>query len=220
MLTDAREALRYLGCRTYTAAQLAGAEDAAAELEQAAPPRWVWRLFDLRREGEALRLQESGLRLEGRLARRALAESGQAALLVCTLGARFDSLCRAWEKRDMARAALLDACGSTLVEAGCEQAEAEIRARLPGKYLTDRFSPGYGDLPLALQPELLRATDAARRLGVTVTASNMLIPVKTVTTVIGVSERPQPALIRGCAACALAENCAHRREGTTCVHSA
>lgn len=116
----------------------------------------------------------------------------------------------------MAGAALLDACASVWVEAGCGEAEAEISSRFPGMYLTDRFSPGYGDLPLSLQKDVCALLDAPRRLGVQVTDSFLLNPSKTVTAVVGLSERPQPARVRGCGFCNLRENCQYRKEGKTC----
>ena len=85
-------------------------------------------------------------------------------------------LLRAGQARWMARAALLDACGSAWVEAGCDGAQAEISARFPGLHPTDRFSPGYGDLPLSLQRDICGALDAPRRLGVQVTDSLLLNP--------------------------------------------
>ena len=86
-----------------------------------------------------------------------------------------------------------------------------------GRFLTDRFSPGYGDLPLSLQADFLRATDAGRKLGITVNDSFLMTPCKTVTAVIGLSERPQPARVRGCAHCNLRESCRLRQKGESCA---
>ena len=135
---------------------------------------------------------------------------------MCTLGAAFDSLLRTAQARDMTQALYLDACGSACVEKGCDAAEREIAARHPGLYLTDRFSPGYGDLPLTVQPGLLRALNGEKRLGVCAGPSCLLNPMKSVTAVIGLSDRPQRARIRGCAFCALREGCAYRERGMTC----
>lgn len=89
--------------------------------------------------------------------RRGYARScSHAALLVCTLGTTFDALARQVQARDFADALLLDGFGGAYVEAGCNAAEREIAAKLPGKYLTDRFSPGYGDLPLDVQSRCWR----------------------------------------------------------------
>ena len=121
-----------------------------------------------------------------------------------------------WEARDMARAAVMDFCGSAWAESVCDEAEREIRSRFPGKYCTDRFSPGYGDLPLNLQADFLRVLDAGRKLGITANESFLLLPCKSVTAVIGLSDRPQGAKIRDCGVCGLRENCEYRTRGETC----
>ena len=211
------EALRYLGVRGAPDPPLLSQLSAAADrLARAAPPRWVWRAYPLAFGPEGPALEGAGLALPGEMAARMLEGCAQAAVLICTLGAAFEALLRAEQARGMARAALLDACGSAWVEAGCDEAQAEISARFPGLHSTDRFSPGYGDLPLSLQRDICGALDAPRRLGVQVTDSLLLNPSKTVTAVIGLSDRPQPARIRGCAYCDLRENCQYRKGGTTC----
>jgi cobalamin-dependent methionine synthase I len=52
--------------------------------------------------------------------------------------------------------------------------------------LTPRFSPGYGDFPLSYQRVLIDLLDAPRVLGVSVTPSDLLVPVKSVTAVVGI----------------------------------
>ena len=136
---------------------------------------------------EDIFVPEAGMRLRGKLAGKMLRDCGKAILLACTLGAAYERLERIWRVRDLARAAVLDACGSALAEAGCEQAEAEIRQRYPGVKMTKRFSPGYGDLSLRIQGELLRALDAEKRLGITLTESCLMIPSKSVTAIIGLT---------------------------------
>lgn len=213
---DVREALRYLGAANPPPDLLRQAQQVADGLSAAVQPRYAYRAYPVELSGDSVRLPGAGVELAGASARRMLAQCNQAVLLACTLGSRFDALLLAAQARDMARAVLLDALGSALVEAGCDAAQAEIAARFPGKYLTDRFSPGYGDLPLSLQKDVCALLDAPRRLGVQVTDSFLLNPSKTVTAVVGLSERPQPARVRGCGFCNLRENCQYRKEGKTC----
>lgn len=213
---DVSEALRYLGAPHPGPELRQQAEALADELAAALQPRYVWAAYPLAREGDHFSLQGAGVTLSGATAERMLDGSEQAVLLACTLGARFDTLLRSAQARDMAEAVLLDALGSAFVEAGCDGAEDEIAARFPALYRTDRFSPGYGDLPLDLQPAVCAALNAQRRLGLTVTDSLLLNPVKSVTAVIGLSDAPQPARIRGCGFCNFRENCQFRKEGTTC----
>ena len=217
MTLNVDEALRYLGVRsdpdgTLHAQMTAMAEEVAAKHR----PRWVWRAFAIDRTEGKLTLTGTMLTLPGHTAERMLADCRQAVLLVCTLGTAFDAWVRAEQARDMRRAVLLDALGSAWVETGCDTAEQEIAARFPGMYLTDRFSPGYGDLPLDVQPELLSAADARRRVGVYDTPSRLMNPQKSVTAVIGITDKPQMARIRGCAYCAMNKTCALRKAGTPC----
>ncbi|SBV96967.1 Vitamin B12 dependent methionine synthase, activation domain protein [uncultured Eubacteriales bacterium] len=218
MELNMEEALRYLGVQPPIPEDLRReACTVASRLTAALRPRFLYRVFPLVHEEGQIVLTGAGVALTGRSARKMLATCDQAALLACTLGSAFDALLRTEQARDMAKAVILDACGSAWVEAGCDEAEREISARLPGRYLTDRFSPGYGDLPLSLQPGLCTALDAPRRLGVTVTESLLLNPVKTVTAVIGLSDEPQQARIRGCAYCSMRETCALRKGGKSCA---
>ena len=199
------EALRYLG-----------AADAPETLSAQFRPRHVCKVCELDFQGEEIFLCGTAVVLKGGTALKMLAQCHRAALLACTLGARFDLALTAVQARDMARAVILDACGSALVEQGCDEAEKELSARFPGRYLTDRFSPGYGDLPLELQRDICAALDTPRRLGLHVTESLLLNPVKSVTAVIGLSDRPQMARIRGCAYCQMRERCTLRKGGKHC----
>ena len=74
----------------------------------------------------------------------------------------------------------------------------------------------FGDLPLDVQSPLLALTDATRRLGVTLSESNLMNPLKSVTAVIGLSDTPQRARIRGCDFCAMRTRCNLRKAGKTC----
>ena len=209
-MSTATEALRYLGIREPDREWTEKAEAMLAFLREKCPPRFHWRLFPLVRLESSLML-DGGPALSGGMAEKMLRDCTHAAVLVCTLGTAFDRLLSTEQARDMARAALMDACASALVEEGCDAAERDMKAHLPGRCLTDRFSPGYGDLPLTLQIALLTAADASRRLGVQVTSSCLLTPMKSVTALIGVADTPQPARVRGCAFCALRGKCDFQR---------
>lgn len=199
------EALRYLGVKENGDGTLHLQMSALAqELQDRITPRFTWVLQT-----------PASLALPGHTARRMLADCTKAAILVCTLGAEFDLWLKREQARDMSRAVMLDALGSAWVEAGCDAAEDAIRSRFPGMYLTDRFSPGYGDLPLDTQP-MLAALAGAGRIGVTVTDSLLMNPQKSVTAIVGIADTPQPARIRGCASCMMNKTCQYRKGGTTC----
>lgn len=211
------EALRYLGAGAAAPAALRREVGAAADwLSERIEPRYVLRAFELTRENGVPTLIGAGVTLPGESAARLLEGCDMAALLCCTLGAEFDTLLRYEQARDMARAVIIDACAGALVEAGCGAAERELKALFPGKYLTERFSPGYGDLPLEVSGAILSALDAGRRLGVYMTESMLMNPLKTVSAVIGMADSPRPSRIRGCDNCDMRDTCAMNKGGGGC----
>lgn len=221
------EALRYLGVRPGGAENPAArelqeaAKDMLNRLESSITPKTLLRVYALSHQpdGSIVLTGADGcpiLTLSGRLAQTMLKDCQQAALMLSTLGLPFDSMLRTQQARGMAEAAMLDALGNVLVEEACDRLEEALRSRFPHLHLTDRFSPGYGDLPLSLQPGLLAALDATRQAGVYLTDSCLMNPSKTVTAIVGLSARPQAARIRGCAFCTLRDTCTYRKDGIRC----
>ena len=215
---DLQEALRYLGADAKGAESLLPqAEAAAKRLCASISPRWTYRVFPLLHEDGQISIPDAGITLQDASSRTMLAQCSHVVLLACTLGVSFDAMLRAERSRDMASAVVLDACGSALVEAGCDAAEEELKTRFPNRYLTDRFSPGYGTLPLDLQPQICAALDTTRRLGIHVTDHFLMNPAKSVTAFIGLADTPQMARIRGCAYCAMRDTCSLRKGGKSCA---
>ena len=137
-------------------------------------------------------------------------------LLCVTLSAEADKLIRFYEAEGMEKALIADSLASAAVEQVCEIAEAEIQRQVGEYHYTWRFSPGYGDFPLDIQGEFLKVLDAPARIGVNVTDSLILIPRKSVTAVMGVSEREIPKGRRGCISCNMKDRCQYRQKGLYC----
>lgn len=211
------EALRYMGCPPDQAdpATRALAEDCAARLLEIARPRWTGREFSLGFEEDGVRL-ESGLLLPGEALKAHLTGCGRVVLFCATLGAEVDGAIRRAERVDMARALALDCCAAAAVEQVCDRIEEELHGRYPGCYFPFRFSPGYGDLPLTVQNELLDLLDAPRRVGLTASSSHILLPRKSVTALLGVADRPIEQHKRSCLACPGRESCQYRKAGGHC----
>lgn len=184
-----------------------------ALLLQTARPRLVWRLFPLSADGS---LRGADYCPAGEDIRAFLADCDSVVLLAATLGAEAEALIRRAAGRDMAQAVILDAAGSAAVERVCDNFCDDLAAALAPRFLTDRFSPGYGDMPLSDQRALFRVLDVSRRIGVTLSESALMIPQKSVTALIGVSDRPQKKRGRGCESCGMREKCSYRKEGKSC----
>lgn len=124
--------------------------------------------------------------------RRHLAGCERCILLAATLGAQADTLIRRVQITDMNRALWLDAAASAAIEAVCDAAQSAISDQLRCG-LTSRFSCGYGDFPLAAQGAILELLDAPRTIGLTLSESGMMIPLKSVTALMGILPDGQSA---------------------------
>ena len=102
-----------------------------------------------------------------------------------TIGAEFD----AWQRRlsvlSAADALLAQQIGLAAVEKVMDEVEERARkeVEVEGRKLKPRRSPGYGDLPLSLSRTILDELDAPRKIGVSITDSNLLVPSKSVTAI-------------------------------------
>lgn len=189
-----REALRYLGAREPDGRVVALVESALVALE-AVEPRHVLRTLPTAVVAEAFGSEALESHLKG---------TEEAALLAATLGPEVDRMILRAEVDNTLYAAALHAAAAARIEAYCDEIQAALAtARRP------RFSPGYGDFPLAAQEKLLELTDARRRIGLFLTEGCMLAPVKSVTAVLGLGP-PMPGCPEDkCARCAKAD-CAFR----------
>lgn len=149
---------------------------------------------------------------------RHLAGCEEVVLFAVTLGAGADRALRRAQMGSVAMAAAMDAAASAMAEGCAAQAHALLRrsARERGLWLTQRFSPGYGDCPLSLQPALLRLLDAPRAIGLTATKDDLLLPRKSVTAICGQADHPVTGFLAGCEHCALRAGCRRRHEGRPC----
>ena len=112
-----------------------------------------------------------------------------------------------------------DTAGKTAFAGKASDAAGKNTAGIPCLERTFRFSPGYADFPLEVQPKLLELLDAPRRIGLTVSPGLLLVPTKSVTCVIGVGEHLPMERKKTCKNCTLGGSCSFRRSGTFCFGS-
>ena len=130
--------------------------------------------------------------------------------LAVTLGFEADRMISTLGFTDPYRALIADACATAAVEDLADMMTLSAREIFgEGKRITYRFSPGYGDLPLALQPKLLALVDARRMLGLSVSNSMLLSPIKSVTAFIGLQQGEcKDNLVRhDCRSCFMKNRC-------------
>ena len=106
-------------------------------------------------------------------------------LFGATVGIEIDRLIFRYSVISPAKAVIFQAVGAERIEKLCDVFNQEVNE----KYQTvPRFSPGYGDLPLAFQQEIFKVLDCQRKIGLTINDSLLMSPTKSVTGVIGIKD--------------------------------
>lgn len=131
------------------------------------------------------------------------------ALVAMTLGAEAERRVRALMTLDPARAVVLDACASALVEY-----EGDLWEECFGKDRTFRFCPGYGGSSITDNAVILEEVKASR-IGIELLSSGMMAPQKSMAGIIGLGKRTR----KTCKDCMAAAGCQFRKEGLTCYRS-
>uniref|UniRef100_UPI0040568DA1 vitamin B12 dependent-methionine synthase activation domain-containing protein n=1 Tax=Agathobacter sp. TaxID=2021311 RepID=UPI0040568DA1 len=129
--------------------------------------------------------------------------SEEIVLFAATIGFEIDRYIAKNQRFSPAKALLAQAYGAERVECLCDVFCSEIEAEeeKAGRRCTPRFSPGYGDLPLAVQREFFRLLDCRRQIGITLNDSLLITPTKSVTAILGIGSGVQKAKAEKCEIC-------------------
>ena len=107
----------------------------------------------------------------------------EAFVFAVTVGIGVDRLLSRLNMMSQSKHFITDAYSSAAVESYCDYVNSFLAEGIKTK---PRFSPGYGDLPLEIQPDILKALSADKTLGITLNESLLMTPVKSITAIMGV----------------------------------
>lgn len=205
MRADRKEVLRYLGYRGQEIEEKTAQmiEEVTAELERGSMTKSIYREYDCEVATDTVVL--GGLEIKSRNLAVNLEGCGRAVLLAATIGRSADFMVKKYSVSNMAKAAVVQAAGAACIESYVDEVEDTIRedARQRGLYLRPRFSPGYGDFALEYQRDIFRMLECSKRIGVTLTEGNLMMPSKSVTAVIGLTTKERESCqMEKCSLCA------------------
>ena len=132
---------------------------------------------------------------------RNLRECNDAVLFAATLGMATEQQRRRAAAVSPTEALVLDAMGSAAIEQFCDQFCSELARETPQYKMRPRFSPGYGDIPLEVQRQMLYVLEAQRKVGISMSDGFQMIPQKSVTGVIGLSRNGCEKAVPSCECC-------------------
>lgn len=157
-------------------------------------------------------LPEFDIHLPGKSLPNALCNVSLVAMIAVTVGSEIEQCGAELAKSgDVMGQVFLDAIASAAVENAADIVSEQLRRvmQLHELHTSMRFSPGYGDLPLSVQPAFETVLNMSETLGVTLTQNHILSPAKTITAFIGLRRTPYntPATERVCSVCTLQNTC-------------
>lgn len=213
-----KEVLRYLGYKGISADATVNMliDECEAEVIKAAVPRYTYRVTGVTQTDDGVELDGTGLILRGNSIKEHLKGCDRAALIAVTLSEGIDRMLRIMQTLDLAKAVVSDSLASAAIEQVCDKLEAIIKEELPEYNQTFRFGIGYGDLPLSQQGEFLKVLNAPKLIGLNVGKTDMMVPTKSVTAVIGLTTGEVSAKNKGCMSCNLKGTCSFRESGGHC----
>ena len=183
-----REILRYAGCDVADAAVMELMGSCLTEAVGALTPKVCWRELAVDVQGNEC---DFGVfSLSSRQLARNLDGCSRVILFAATVGVGIDRLITKYSRIAPSRALMLQAIGAERIEALCDAFvtgwETENRTKL-----RPRFSPGYGDLPLSVQKDIISLLEAPKQIGLSLNDSLLMSPTKSVTAFAGITNTRQ-----------------------------
>lgn len=178
------EVLRYMGCARDIADEsvINLAKKSINEVKPKLKLNACYEKFEISSDGDALDLGFTVVNSKD--LKKNLSDVKEIFVFVATIGIELDRLMWKYSLTSPAYATAIQAVGATAIESWCDIL-CEHLSKTAGK-LCPRFSPGYGDLPLDIQKDILNALDCARKIGVSLTDSMLMLPTKSVSAIVGI----------------------------------
>ena len=181
-----REIRRYAGASADFSELDSLIDECTREIKEETLGKVCYREFPVAFDGENIDL--SFARLKSRDLAKNLDACESIVLFSATVGHEIDRLISKYSRVHPLKALVLQAIGAERIECLCDEFSRDIafEKAKEGKICRPRFSPGYGDLPIEIQKEIFASLDCQRKIGLTLNASMLMSPTKSVSAIIGI----------------------------------
>ncbi|MDQ0555661.1 hypothetical protein QOZ92_000774 [Paeniclostridium ghonii] len=142
----------------------------------------------------------------------------QCIITATTLGVDIDREIKKSGYLDLTKMIILDSCATTAIESVCDIIENSYREEFKKcrKHITNRYSPGYGDLPINVNEDFINILEAQNKIGLTITKNHIMIPRKSVIWIAGISDKMKYSSNKSCLKCNNYNTCKYRKEAVNC----
>ena len=182
--------------------------------------KYVYQIYDIKKDLNlnTVQFENTNLILKSKDISELLRDCDKCVLMCATLGFNIEKNIRRYSYNNLTKGIIIDACATTSIEEVCDLVQNNILDEVSkdGKSLTMRYSPGYGDLDISANRDILNVLDAHRKIGVTVTNTGIMIPRKSVVALIGITNEKTEVVKRTCENCSNRFDCEYRRKADGC----
>lgn len=180
-----REVLRYMGCKNSDNETDRLLDDCLNELAGKLKYKTVYGIFDVNITGEECSFLRFSVKSKD-LAKN-LDGCKRVIIFAATVGFEIDRLISKYSQISPSKALMFQSIGAERMEALCDLLCSDVSNQL-GVRLKNRFSSGYGDLPLSSQNDIFRVLDCTKKIGVSLNNSLLMSPTKSVTAFVGITD--------------------------------
>lgn len=182
-------------------------------------PRYTFRVYSIKQKYKGIiELEGTNLILESNDLYEILKDCNECILMAATLGIDIEKDIKKYSCTELTKGIIIDSCATTAIEEVCDIVQNEIENNIlkNGQYLTFRYSPGYGDLSIEKNTEILTILNGQKEIGLTITNSGIMIPRKSVIAIIGITDKKVEQDKTSCSTCKNKSKCKFKKGVNSC----
>lgn len=182
-------------------------------------PRYTFRVYSIKQKYKGIiELEGTNLILESNDLYEILKDCNECILMAATLGINIEKDIKKYSCTELTKGIIIDSCATTAIEEVCDRVQNEIENNIlkNGQYLTFRYSPGYGDLSIEKNTEILNILNGQKEIGLTITNSGIMIPRKSVIAIIGITDKKVEQDKTSCSTCKNKSKCKFKKGVNSC----
>ena len=181
-------------------------------------PRYTFRVYSIKKNKGIIEFEGSNLKLESRDLYNVLKDCNKCILMAATIGLDIEKDIRKYSLTELTKGIIIDSCATTAIEEVCDMVQEEIQNNIleDEQHTTLRYSPGYGDLPIEKNKDILNLINGQKEIGLTITTNGIMIPRKSVIAIIGISDNKLSQVKKSCKNCNNKDTCKFKRGVDSC----
>ena len=180
-------------------------------------PRYTLGVYSILKEkinyNYQIKFRDSELVIESKDLYKLLNNCNECIVLAATIGINIEKEIKINSYLNLTKSIIIDACATTAIEDFCGKLQSNIELILnkEGKYITNRYSPGYGDLNIDFNEIFINLLSTSRKIGLTITEDKIMVPRKSVVAIIGISEIESTYNKKPCLECLNYNTCKYKK---------